>query len=222
MTKLNLLLILSLTTSTMTLTAEEIPNEAQSKKNYYIGASLDYQRIYNHNPKFIDYSSTQDNLGGLALIIGYNNLFDSLIQNKDFSLDIEGRVTKSFFEESYADTLRYSFFAKPQYSLYEKLKVYGLLGFGYLNIEGHNGETPAHKNMIGKKIYSDISFQWGLGINTNISKDLSIFIDYTSLINDADIDSTLYASDPKIYKKLSGDAISIGLNYKFNLNDIKD
>jgi len=221
MTKLNLLLGLSLI-STITLTAEEIPNESQNKNNYYIGASLDYQRIYNHDPKLIDIASTQDNLGGLALIIGYKNLFDSSIENKDFSLDIEGRVTKSFFEESFADSLRYSLFAKPQYTLHKKLKVYGLLGFGYLNIEGHNGEVPAHKDMIGKEIYSDVSFQWGLGINTDITKDLSLFIDYTSLINNADIDSTLYGYDPKIYKKLSGDAINIGVTYKFNLNDIKN
>ena len=221
MTKINLLLFLSLATSAITFATENIPYEHQNKDNYYIGASLDYQRVYNHNPKFMNVSGTQDNMGGLALIVGYRNLFDSFIKNKDFFLDIEGRVTKSFFEESYANSLRYSIFAKPQYNLYENLKIYGLLGFGQVNIEGYNGEVPAHENMIGEEIYSDISFQWGLGINIEVSKDFSLFIDYTSLMKDADIDSKLYYDDPKTYKKLSTDAINIGLNYKFNLNNIK-
>jgi len=212
MKKINLLLFLSLLSSTM-IFAEN--------NNYYVGGALDYQRTYNHNSELLFVTSTQDNIGGVTLIAGYKNLFDSSIENKDFSLDIEGRVSKSFFDESYADSLRYSIFAKPQYSLHKKIKVYGLLGLGHLNIQGTNGNSPAHKNMIGKEIYSDVSFQWGLGVNADIAEDLSFFIDYTSLIKDADIDSTLYASDPKRYKKLSSDAINIGLTYQFDLNDIK-
>jgi len=212
MNKINLLLLLSLSTSPMAFAEED---------NYYVGGALDYQRVYNNSPELLFVSPTQDNMGGLTLIAGYKNLFDSSIENKDFSLDIEGRVSKSFFEESYADSLRYSIFAKPQYSWNKNLKVYGLLGLGYLNIDGTDGNSPVHKDIIGKEIYSDVSFQWGLGVNADISKDLSLFIDYTSLINDASIDSKLYASDPKTYKKLSGDAINMGLTYKFNLNDLQ-
>jgi len=173
-------------------------------------ASID-SKLYASDPKtYKKLSGDAINMGGLTLIVGYKNLFDSSIENKDFSLDIEGRVSKSFFEESYADSLRYSIFAKPQYSWNKNLKVYGLLGLGYLNIDGTDGNSPVHKDIIGKEIYSDVSFQWGLGVNADISKDLSLFIDYTSLINDASIDSKLYASDPKTYKKLSGDAINMG------------
>ena len=221
MTKINLLLFLSLAVSAIAFAKENIPYEPQNKDSYYVGASLEYQRIYNHNPKFMNISNTQDNMGGLALIVGYKNLFNSFIENKKISLDIEGRVTKSFFEKSYADSLRYSIFAKPKYNLYKNLNIYGLLGFGQVNIEGYNGDVPTHENMIGEEIYSDVSFQWGLGININLSKGFSLFIDYTSLMKDADIDSKLYYYDPKTYKKLSGDAINIGLNYNFNLNNMK-
>jgi len=190
--------------------------------NYYIGGALDYQRIYNHSPKLVDTSSTQDNLGGLTLILGYKNLFDNYFKSQNFSLDIEGRITKSFWEESFAESTGYSIFAKPQYNVYKNknINIYGLLGLGQLTIEGHNGDVPAHKNMIGKNIYDDISFQWGLGINADISKNLSLFIDYTSLIKDGDIDSTLYGYDSKVYQELSADAINIGMTYKFNLENL--
>jgi opacity protein-like surface antigen len=221
-TKTNLLLLL-LSSSNLSFASETIPYQPQDENNYYVGASLDYQRIYNHDPEFIDYTATQDTLGGLTLIMGYKNLLDQYITNKDFSLDIEGRITKSFWEESFADSLRYSIFAKPQYSFYHKqniknLKVYGLLGLGQLSIEGNNGEIPAHENMIGQDIYSDVSFQWGLGISADINEKLSLFIDYTSLISDADIDSTLYYYDSNVYQELSADAVNVGLTYKFNLD----
>lgn len=224
MTKIGLLPFLYLTIFTaFTFANENIPYEPQTKNNYHVGASLDYQRVYNHGAKWINKNTTQDNMGGLSLIFGYKNLFDSSIQNNDFSLDIEGRITKSLFEESYANLLGYSVFIKPQYKFYKKnndiFQIYGLLGFGHLNIEGYNGDVPADKNMIGKEIYSDISFQWGIGVSTYISKDLSLFLDYTSLLNDADMDSTLYYYDSKVYKELSADSINIGLIYKFNFNN---
>jgi len=213
-------LIIFLSLSPFLFANENISNI--NKNNYYVGGSLDYQRIYNHNPELIDTGLTQDNLGGVTLILGYKNLFNNYFENKDFSLDIEGRISKSFWEESFADSTRYSIFAKPQYNVYKNknINIYGLLGLGQLTIEGNNGAVPAHKNMIGKDIYDDISFQWGLGINADISKDFSLFMDYTSLIKDGDIDSTLYDYDSKVYQELSADAINIGVTYRFNLENL--
>ena len=205
------ILFLSICTSNI-LIANEYTN------NYTMGISLDYQRIYSESPKFIDINSNQDNIGGLSLILGYRNLFDDYINNKKLSLNIEGRISKSFWEEDFAKSMRYSIFVKPQYNIYKSMNIYGLLGFGKLKIKGHNGHTPAHQNVIDKTIYNDTSFQWGIGINTNIYQHFSLFIDYTSLTNNAKIDSTLYFYNPKVYKKLSSDSVNIGLNYKFNLN----
>jgi len=210
-------IILVLYLSPLLLASENLFNI--NENNYYIGGALDYQRIYNNSPKLINTSTTQDNLGGLTLILGYKKLFNNYFENKDFSLDIEGRITKSFWEKSFADSTRYSIFTKPQYNIYKDINIYGLLGLGQLTIEGHNGEVPAHENMIGKDIYNDISFQWGLGINTDISKDFSLFMDYTSLIKDGEIDSTLYGYDSNVYQELSADAINIGITYRFNLKN---
>jgi len=175
--------------------------------SFYVGLGLVYNRTYSTDSAWFDAGkSTQDETGGFSGIVGYE--FNE-------NIAVEGRISQSFFKESYADVLTYSIFLKPQYPLTEKFTVYGLLGFGVVNVEGTNGNSPAHADVIGEEIMNDSSFQWGFGASYLMTEHFSIFADYTSLMNDADISSTLYGYDDTIYTELSTDGLTVGVTYQF-------
>ena len=145
-----------------------------------------------------------DETTGVTGIVGYD--FNEYIA-------MEGRISKSFFSEDYADVTTYSLFLKPQYPVTEELKVYGLIGFGGVKVEGTDGDTPAADP--GSTILDDTSFQWGFGASYAVTENFSVFADYTSLADDADINSRLYEYDQTTYTELSVDAVTVGATYQF-------
>ena len=185
----------------------EIPVVVEDESNFYVGLGLVNNRTYSTDFSFwFGNAPTQDETLKLVGQLGYD--FNEYIA-------IEGRIGGSITSEDYADITTYSLFLKPQYPLIEDLKIYGLLGFGLVQVDGADGETPAHSNMVGEEILDDTSFHWGLGLSYMVNKDFSIFVDYTMLANDADISSTLYGYDPTVYNELTSDDLTVGLTYNF-------
>jgi len=180
--------------------AEATNVSLQEKTNFYAGGAINYARAYEKSDGIFSRTDndTQDVTAGLTAIIGYKNLFDDQIKNKDFSFDIEGRFSKSLIQEDFSKTSSYSIFLKPKYSFEKDFNAYLLLGMGQVIIDGKSEGT----------LLDETSFQWGLGLNYQLANNLTTFIDYTSLIQD---------SDAKVYNKLSNDAINIGLTYHFNI-----
>ena len=78
--------------------------------------------------------------------------------------------------------------------------VYGLLGYGQVEMEG-----------VGWS-WDDTSFQWGLGASYAINDNFAVFADYTLLYDDDSIPSWLIGMDT-IDRTV--DAITVGLTYKF-------
>ena len=204
----------------------------QEKQDYwYLGAGIVYNRVYSTDSGWFDDSPlTQDELGGLTGIIGYEyNQY----------LAIEGRISKTFWKRDYADLTTYSIFLKPQYQFRDNeesgttnnsfFSIYGLLGFGNAKVEGSSGDSGhigAHPNVVGREIMNETGFQWGVGMSytfvteaneqhTRYRDSWSIFVDYTMTANDGSIHSTLYSYDPKVYNKLSTDGLTVGVLYKF-------
>jgi opacity protein-like surface antigen len=194
----------------------------QSEDYFYGGVALVYHTTYSIDQKWFDNDTlTQDETGGFMGIIGYNyNRY----------LAVEGRIHTSFFDEDYSETFGWSIFLKPQYQFRDEnndkddfATVYGLLGFGGVQVDGCDGDAPTHHEDIGKTILDDTGFQWGFGLSYTFvdedsedrSGDWSIFAEYTNLISDGDIDSRLYAYDPEYYSDLSQETINIGLTYRF-------
>ena len=179
--------------------------EEENNSNFYAGVGLIYNRVYSTDSGWFDDTVlTQDETGGFTGLVGYN--FNEYVA-------VEGRISKSFFEENYADVTMYSLFVKPQYPVTQEFKIYGLLGFGSVNVEGTDGNPGAAD--VGATILDETSFQWGLGASYAVTESLSIFADYTILANDADIDSRLYDYDNDTYTELSVDALTVGLIYNF-------
>lgn len=192
---------------------------------FYIGAALIYQRTYSiHNGWFDSQRPTQDETGGFTGTIGYNY---------NEYLAFEGRISKSFFSEDYADVFNYSFFVKPQYRFWDEARrssenkdyftLYGLLGFGNVNVQGADGNMPGHPENVGKTILDESDFQWGVGVSYTFvdedsydsEGDISLYFEYTRLMDDGAIDSMLYGYDGTYYDQLSQDAVSAGMTYRF-------
>ena len=198
---------------------------------WYAGISLDYNRVYANDSAWFDNSvKAQDEIGCFSVVAGYNiNEY----------LAVEGRIGTSFTEESYAETSNYSIFLKPYYKFIDDERsaeeeednfftAYALLGFGKVNIKATNGEPPAHPEDFGKTLVDDTSFQWGIGFsytfvdrsdNESIEEihdgDVTIYIEYVSLLNGADIYSRLYGYDKNYYNELNQDTVNVGVTYRF-------
>ena len=201
-----------------------VPVVKHDTSGLYVAGAAYYNNIYSEEYSwFNDAQDTQDEIGGFTAILGYNiNEY----------LAVETRVSKEFFEEDYADEYHYGFFLKPQYRFRDKahyednyFTVYGLLGFGYVNIEGVDGNTPGAPEIVGKTLTDDWQFQYGLGMSYTFvdtehpesdSGDYSIFAEYTMYMDDQSIESTrLYDYNPEYYDKLSMNGLSIGVSYQF-------
>jgi len=113
---------------------------------------------------------------------------------------IEGRYTTTVTQKNISEMSGISIFVKPQYNISEELSVYGLLGYGKVNID--NADRQANVNV------DKSGFQWGLGANYDVTDDISVFIDYTSLANDMD-GNFLNANS------VDADALTVGLVYNF-------
>lgn len=190
-----------------------VPVIEVDNSGFYVGATLAYQRVYSDDSAWFSETDSQDGLGTLGVLAGYD--FNEYIA-------VEGRISTSVFEEDYAETTTYSIFVKPQYPVTEAFSIYALLGFGNTTVKGSDaggdyfGFDPSR---IGHTIMDESSFQWGFGVNYEVMEDVDLFVDYVSFAKDADIETTnLYwygGVAPYPYDKLSSDALTLGVTYKF-------
>jgi len=190
----------------------------------YIASALYYNNIYSIDYSWFDNSQdTQDEVGGLTLMVGYNY---------NEYLALETRVSKSLFKEDYADEYHISFFLKPQYRFrdkdnYEKdyFTVYTLLGIGYVHVELTDGNTPGATESLGNTLIDNWMFQYGVGVSYTFvddkhldsdSGDWSIFLEYTMYMNEENMTPTrLYDYNPNTYDTLSMNGLSVGISYQF-------
>jgi opacity protein-like surface antigen len=171
----------------------------------YAGIGVAYNRTYSTDSGWWDDTSkTQDETVNVTAVLGYE--FNEY-------LAVEGRISKSVSYEDYADVTSYSLFLKPQYPVTEAFEVYGLLGYGLVQVDGEESGTMAATPGVG--ILDESGFQWGFGLSYMMTEDLSLFVDYTSLMLDGDINSRLYSYDQASYTELSMDAVTAGMIYNF-------
>ena len=140
---------------------------------------------------FFSSKNGQDRVGNLLLLGGYD--FNEYI-------GVEGRYMTSIAHESELEMDAWSIFVKPQYPVTESIKVYALLGFGGVNLDGKSGYTVD---------VDDTDFQWGIGASYSFMDNFEVFVDYTSLANDMD---GVYWNGAT---SVDVDTINVGVNYKF-------
>jgi len=178
--------------------------DEESVSGLYAALGVVYNRTYASKSAWFSEADAQDESIGISAALGYEF-------NPYFAL--EGRVLKSFYAEDYADVTTYSLFAKPSYPVSKDVEVYALLGYGLVKVDGVSSGNGAATP--GVNILDDSGFQWGVGMSYTLNDELSLFIDYTSLMVDASINNNLEATSLITYKKLSVDALTIGMQYHF-------
>jgi opacity protein-like surface antigen len=182
-----------------------VPAPYDCGEGIYVGGALTVQRTFAGPSGWTSYEDGQDKTGALTGVLGYKfNCY----------LALEGRVGQNLYEEDYADVLTYSIFLKPMYPVTEDLDLYALLGYGVVRVEGTDGKNPAVN--IGKTIVDKGSFQWGFGASYEVLEHLSVFLDYTKLMDKQSIPpQRLSVSDTHTWDQISDDTINLGLFYSF-------
>ena len=170
----------------------------------YASLGIVYSRVYATNSAWLRRVDTQDQVIAVSGSLGYE--FNKY-------LAAEGRITKSFYQQDYADLTAYSLFLKPQYPISEKMDIYALLGYGLVQVKGTTRGTVAATP--GASILNQSGFQWGLGLSYVLNDKLDIFMDYTRLRRSGRINSRLTVPDANVYTELNVDALTTGMIYHF-------
>lgn len=191
------------------------PLKIEQTKSWYSGVVFFYNNTFVDDYAWFDKSvQNQDEIAGVGLIGGYN------LSSK---CPIEGRVYKSFLMLDYADIVDVSVFLKPTYKFDDSgFSLYGLIGVGYVSVEGENGKTPAADEVIGKTIIEGMNFQYGIGVSYKLdggmleSNRWSVFVEYISYMRDKSMKPTrLYDYNPNKYDELSMNGLNLGILYHF-------
>jgi len=171
----------------------EVVEEAH-KKNFYVGLGVAAVSARNadKSPNFFESIEDQDRLSNIDLLAGYEF-------HRHFAVEV--RYSTSFTQEDITKMDGWSIFAKPKYPVTEDFTLYGLLGYGNVQLDGTNGSG----------IEMDKSgFQWGLGLSYMFNEHFDFFADYKFLANKFDgLDSN------KNSIEVSVDAFTVGVIYKF-------
>ena len=186
----------------------ETPEEPQvivsvvvDESGFYLGGAI--AAVVGHDSavgiELIDGTPGVDNdrLGNITLFAGYD--FNRYVA-------VEGRYTTDVIEGDVTEMSGWSLFAKPQYTFDDSyFKIYALLGFGGVTIDGINGYFAD---------VDDTDFQWGIGAAYSFGEymednNLAVFVDYTSLATEMEGVFTNGALETDV------DAFTVGLTYKF-------
>lgn len=161
--------------------------------SWYVGGAGAIMSTYADKLDWFNVTAGQDRTGGIVALVGYE--FNPYIA-------IEGRFNYGAFTGDISKNCQASIFLKPMYPVTEDFTVYGLLGYGYVNIDGNHG----YPNWLDKG-----SFEWGLGLSYDLDEEWTIFADYDWLLHDEQANASFDGKGTN----LSHEAITIGALYHF-------
>lgn len=104
------------------------------------------------------------------------------------------------------DELRaWGIYVKPIFPVTEQFDIYGLLGYGNVELSDNHG-----------KWLDEDGFQWGAGVSYDITENISIFADYVRLLDKDGSETYVFGEgsydlnwDVDVY------TVNVGLTYKF-------
>ncbi len=192
MKKITLILMLMIVVNSVGF-AEEV-----LARGFYLGGGLSAAVATNSDVSadFFEADKTgQDRLGNLTLLAGYD--YNEYVA-------AEARYTTSITHETKVSMDGWGLYVKPQYPASENFKIYALLGFGGVTLDGVNGFTAD---------VDDTGFQWGIGASYSLKSytdsDIALFIDYVSMASE--MDGLFY--DGALQADVA--AVNVGLTYRF-------
>lgn len=161
---------------------------------FYVGGAITANETYvNGEKKYFGDDDYTETAYGLGLVGGYVFYNDGR-----FSVAGELRGARSFWAESEGMdyTYNYGAFIRPEVYVFDNtVGLYGLAGYAKTAFVPTAGETV-----------DESGFAYGVGAEYFVSKELSVFVDYTMLPDfDAGIDE----------RKINNDQVQLGVSYRF-------
>ena len=169
----------------------QVAQSAPSK--FYAGLGLAALSTYGKKLNWFNAKIGQDRTGAIVGILGYQFMPN---------LAVEGRLSYGAVTGDFSKSLNASIFLKPSYNITNEIALYGLVGFGWVKIDGKNGHADIAKT---------VSPQIGLGASYKIQDNIDIFADYTWLLHDKKAKSLM----PDGSTKVSHEAFTVGAIYHF-------
>ena len=178
-----------------------VPEPVVTDAGFYIGAG------YGWSNSTGDYGvnlseSWDENYGSIMIDAGYKfNSYVAVEGRYWFGLSSSNDLGwTSGAEDATLDS--WGIYVKPMYPVTDAFDVYALLGYGSSTISFDNANYP--------DLDAD-GFSWGLGAAYSFTDNVSMFIDYTSLVNDEDVS----VAGIGLNAQMSVDNVNFGVNYQF-------
>jgi opacity protein-like surface antigen len=170
-----------------TAVVAEVPS---SKTGLYAGVGLGVGYTYTEgNFDFSDDVAGESYVDPMVgLKVGYD-----FYKTGDFTAAVEGRLMSSFNSNDF-DTTVYSAFLVPKYEVMRDGRVYGLIGASRVRYN------------VGNDTESYTDFAFGLGAEYDITKDVSVSVDWTS---------NMWNNDKDCLDDLNNDIVAMYVTYKF-------
>ena len=172
---------------------------------FYLGLAYGWQAVELYDDNNEAATGVDANFGSIMLNAGYK--FNPYIA-------VEGRY---WFGLSSSNTLgwrsdvpsditvdSWGIYVKPMYPVTEAFDIYALLGYAGTDL---TIDLPSDASITTD---SANTFSWGIGAAYDFNENISMFVDYTQIANNEDIDT---ASNEVL--DVSLDTVNIGVNYKF-------
>lgn len=212
MKKFNLSLVAILATSTFAMAGGDIaPVEpvveyvepAAEVGGFYVGAAYGWQNL-TIDGSVLGVNHVDDNFGSIMIDAGYKfNPYIAVEGRYWFGLSSSQGLGWTTDLPSDITIDAWGIYAKPMYPVTDAFNVYALLGYG--------STDATYDRAIGGTYTSESldGFSWGLGADYAFTDNVSVFVDYVSLINAESTSIDLYPVE------VSVESINFGINYTF-------
>ncbi len=172
----------------------EAPIVVIDNSAFYLGLGFGAAAVTN------DFSSEEISNNTLMLQAGYQYNEYVALEGRytfGFSTDYDPGTTNNPSDAYDGDFSSWGIYLKPMYPIGD-FSIYALLGYGGVMLD----------NLANGDAYED-GFQWGLGAGYTFTENVSVFVDYVSLYDDAGFDYRAQNND------IDSDTWTLGLSYKF-------
>ena len=181
---------------------QEEPNPVLNSSNFYLGLGVSTLKLKN------DFTKESFKAKALTLQAGYTyNAYLALegrythhVGDVEYDHGSDHRVNAGENIKNYpTDFTNIALYLKPQYKI-DDFKAYALLGYGEVKL------TNIPQNSADR---AEAGFQWGVGMAYDVSKNISLFLDYTNMYEGKGFD---YLA---VNRNIKADAITFGMTYTF-------
>ena len=190
-----------------------VPEPVVTDSGFYIGAGYGWQNVSIDDTSVPNVTTNvlDDNFGSIMIDAGYKfNSYVAVEGRYWFGLSSSNNLGwTTGWDNSDITVDSWGIYVKPMYPVTDAFDVYALLGYGSTDV--------TYDNPNGGSYSSDSldSFSWGLGAAYSFTDNVSMFIDYTSILSGEPHKVGNDYNDRYTNIELDVDTVNFGVNYQF-------